>query len=84
MAYIGDGVMSPPLFATRTLYAPGHFGNSYEVVGDNEFRTLLTAWQSWGFNEYADWLIRQIVPIPMSNRFTIWARHCGMPRNAGL
>jgi hypothetical protein len=47
--------MSPPLFATRTLYAPGHFGNSYEVVGDNEFRTLLTAWQSWGFNEYADW-----------------------------
>ena len=47
--------MSPLTFATRTLYAPGHFGNSYESMGDNEFRARLTEWRDWGFNEYADW-----------------------------
>ena len=47
--------MNTPLFATRTLYAPGHFANSYEVMGDNEYRALLTDWKAWGFNEYATW-----------------------------
>jgi hypothetical protein len=47
--------MSPLTFATRTLYAPGHFGNSYESMGDNEFRARLTEWRDWGFNEYSDW-----------------------------
>ena len=47
--------MSSPLFATRTLYAPGHFGNTYEVIGDNEFRTLMLQCKEWGFNEYSDW-----------------------------
>ncbi len=47
--------MDRPTFATRTLYAPGHFGNSYESMGDNEFRARLTEWRDWGFNEYADW-----------------------------
>ncbi|MCC6696109.1 MAG: hypothetical protein IT365_10815 [Candidatus Hydrogenedentes bacterium] len=41
--------------ATRTLYAPGHFGNSYECLGEREYRALLTEWRDWGFNEYADW-----------------------------
>ncbi|MCC6487008.1 MAG: hypothetical protein IT364_05865 [Candidatus Hydrogenedentes bacterium] len=41
--------------ATRTLYAPGHFGNSYECLGEREYRALLTEWRKWGFNEYADW-----------------------------
>ncbi len=44
-----------PLLATRTLYAPGHFGNSYECLGENEFRARLKEWKEWGFNEYADW-----------------------------
>ena len=48
-------LMNTPLFATRTLYAPGHFGNGYEMMGDNEFRDLLTEYISWGFNEYSDW-----------------------------
>ena len=47
--------MNTPLFATRTLYAPGHFGNGYEMMGDNEFHGLLTQWKEWGFNEYSDW-----------------------------
>ncbi len=41
--------------ATRTLYAPGHFGNSYECMGAHECRALLTEARNWGFNEYADW-----------------------------
>jgi len=41
--------------ATRTLYAPGHFGNSYECLGEREYRDLLVEWREWGFNEYADW-----------------------------
>jgi len=44
-----------PVFAVRELYAPGHFGNSYEVLGDNEMRDLLAESASWGFNRYGDW-----------------------------
>jgi len=44
-----------PLFETRTLYAPGHFGNSYEVMGEYEMRRLLAEAVYWGFNRYADW-----------------------------
>lgn len=47
--------MNTPLFPTRTLYAPGHFANSYEVMGDQEYRARLTEWKGWGFNEYATW-----------------------------
>ena len=44
-----------PVFPVRTLYAVGHFGNSYEVMGDNEMRELLSEAKAWGFNRYADW-----------------------------
>ncbi len=37
------------------LYAPGHFGNSYEVVGVEEMRRILTEAKHWGFNRYGDW-----------------------------
>ena len=37
------------------LYAPGHFGNSYEVVGIEEMRGILTEAKHWGFNRYGDW-----------------------------
>ncbi len=47
--------MNTPLFKTRTLYAPGHFGNGYEMMGENEFREHLSEWKTWGFNEYSDW-----------------------------
>jgi hypothetical protein len=41
--------------ATRTLYAPAHFGNSYEVMAPYEMRDVLREAQAWGFNGYGDW-----------------------------
>jgi len=37
------------------LYAPGHFGNSYEVMGINEMKRVLVEARHWGFNRYGDW-----------------------------
>jgi len=45
----------PALFWDRILYAPGHFGNSYEVMGEHEMREYLAACKDFGFNRYADW-----------------------------
>lgn len=45
----------PRVFEVRELYAPGHFGNSYEVLGDYEMRALLREAAHWGFNRYGDW-----------------------------
>ena len=44
-----------PIFETRTMYCPGHFGNSYEVMGDRECRDVLTEAKFWGFDHYSDW-----------------------------
>ena len=44
-----------PLFDVCELYAPGHFGNSYEVLGHNEMRSVLAEAAAWGFNRYGDW-----------------------------
>jgi hypothetical protein len=44
-----------PLFAVRELYAPAHFGNSYEVMGQFEMRRYLAEARQWGFNRYGDW-----------------------------
>lgn len=44
-----------PLFDVCELYAVGHFGNSYEVMGDLECRDVLTEAKRWGFNHYCDW-----------------------------
>ena len=43
------------VFDVCALYAPAHFGNSYEVLGPNEMRSLLAETKSWGFNRYCDW-----------------------------
>lgn len=43
----------PALFCE--LYAPGHFGNWYEVAGEREMRAVLQEAQKWGFNCYGDW-----------------------------
>ncbi len=37
------------------LYAPGHFGNWYEVAGEREMRAVLEESRHWGFNCYGDW-----------------------------
>lgn len=42
-------------FPARELYAPGHFGNSYEVMGEREMRAVLAEAKHWGFNRYGDW-----------------------------
>jgi len=44
---------SPAFFCE--LYAPGHFGNWYEVAGEREMRAVLQEAQKWGFNCYGDW-----------------------------
>ncbi len=51
----GERAMSAPRFAVRELYAPAHFGNSYEVMGEREMRDLLAEAVEWGFNRYGDW-----------------------------
>ncbi len=37
------------------LYAPGHFGNSYEAMGEYEIRALIEDARSWGCTSYGDW-----------------------------
>ena len=37
----------------REFYAPAHFSNSYEVMGELEMRDLLNEAVYWGFN----WII---------------------------
>ena len=39
----------------RCLYAPAHFGNTYEVMGPAETQDLLGEARWWGFNTYGDW-----------------------------
>jgi len=42
-------------FKCRELYAPAHFGNSYEAMYRTEAEDLLTEAKHWGFNTYSDW-----------------------------
>ncbi len=44
-----------PIFKDHVLYAPAHFGNSYEVMGRYEMQQLIAEAKHWGFNRYADW-----------------------------
>ena len=39
----------------RELYCPSHFGNTYEVVQEDEMRELLSDARDWGFNRFSDW-----------------------------
>jgi len=68
-----------PVFPVRMLYAPGHFGNSYEVAGDNEMRELLTDARHWGFTHYADWFDTVDCSDPFASRLVnmgdaLWER----------
>ena len=42
-------------FGHRELYAPAHFGNSYEEMGMAEAVEILSEARWWGFNAYGDW-----------------------------
>ncbi len=44
-----------PQISDRVLYAPSHFGNSYEVMGPREMQAIIDEAKHWGFNRYADW-----------------------------
>jgi hypothetical protein len=57
-------------FAARELYAPGHFGNSYEVLGESEMRGVLAEAAFWGFNRYGDWFDMDDCRDPMAGGHT--------------
>ncbi len=47
--------MPTPLFENRTLYAPAHFGNTHEVMGVREMRSVISEAKFWGYTHYGDW-----------------------------
>ncbi|MCK4283953.1 MAG: hypothetical protein KAX44_06520 [Candidatus Brocadiae bacterium] len=53
--------------AYRELYAPAHFGNSYEVMYPGEMRELLAEAKFWGFNAYGDWFDAADLRNPANN-----------------
>ncbi|MBU0715853.1 MAG: hypothetical protein KJ964_10905 [Verrucomicrobia bacterium] len=46
--------LAAPL-ATRELYCPSHFGNTYEATLPGEMTDLLAEAKFWGFNRFSDW-----------------------------
>jgi hypothetical protein len=75
------------------LYAPGHFGNSYEVLGVNEMRQVLAEAKFWGFNQYGDWFDAEdcVDPLAPDSRYdlggALWERkkaHFRSARALGL
>lgn len=44
------------VFPIRELYAPAHFGNSYEAMWPLEMKAYLAEMKWWGFNRYSDWI----------------------------
>jgi hypothetical protein len=64
-----------PLFAVRELYAPGHFGNSYEVMGENQMRGMLAEAAWWGFNRYGDWFDTQDCSDPFAEKKWVQLAH---------
>lgn len=50
----------------RELYAPAHFGNSYEVMSADEMSAYLAEVKWMGFNSYSDWFTATDVNDPYS------------------
>lgn len=61
-----DEPNATPPFAVRELYAPAHFGNSYEVMGQYETRKYIEEAKHWGFNRYGDWFDMQDCSDPFA------------------
>jgi len=53
--------------AYRELYAPAHFGNSYEVMAPYEMREMLREAKFWGFTAYGDWFDAADLKHPAHN-----------------
>ncbi|MCR4413448.1 MAG: hypothetical protein NUV77_13590 [Thermoguttaceae bacterium] len=64
-----------PPFAIRELYAPGHFGNSYEVLGEHEMRAVLAEAVYWGFNRYGDWFDMEDCSDPFAEKQLVLLSH---------
>ena len=67
------------VFRVRVLYAPGHFGNSYEVAGEREMREILVEAKHWGFTHYGDWFDTVDCSDPFASRLcnlgrALWER----------
>lgn len=45
----------PTPLPIRELYAPSHFGNTYEAALPREMTRLLAEAKFWGFNRFSDW-----------------------------
>ncbi len=56
----------------REMYMPGHFGNSYDVMGEFEMAEKLKESVYWGFNAYSDWFDSAGLTAPFNE-----APHCG-------
>jgi hypothetical protein len=56
------------LLEIRELYAPGHFGNTYEAALPNEMAELLGEAKFWGFNRYSDWFDGQDLYNPYTKK----------------
>jgi|YelNatPaOPRAMG01_1025707.scaffolds.fasta_scaffold59431_1 hypothetical protein len=65
-------------FPHRELYAPGHFGNSYEVAGRFEMRDILAEAKWWGFNWYGDWF--DTVNLTKASRLPPIVSHCWLTK----
>lgn len=62
-------------FAVRALYAPGHFGNSYEAMGIREMRGVLEEAAWWGFNRYGDWFDMEDCSDPFAETRLVQLAH---------
>jgi hypothetical protein len=54
MIQMSDAPAPQPL-RIRELYAPSHFGNTYEATLPREMSALLAEARFWGFNRFSDW-----------------------------
>ena len=64
-----------PVFPVREFYAPGHFGNSFEVMGQFEMRDTLQEAVHWGFNRYCDWFDMEDCCDPFAEKRLIQLAH---------
>lgn len=70
------------------VYAPGHFGNWYEVAGEREMRAILAEAKHWGYTRYGDWFdtIDCVSPFMGDKQYSLgnslWDRKKAHFRNA--
>jgi len=66
---------SAPVFPVCALYAPAHFGNSYEVMGRHQMQQLLAEAKYWGFGRYGDWFDMEDCSDPFAQKRLVQLAH---------